>query len=135
MTKNWHQYQKVAPVLERTSRDGVVFHSKTELMRWEYLRLLERAGEIRNLQSQVRFELILPNAVPIMAGNRVAVYTPDFIYQEKHGKHDAPIWRDVVEDVKGYRDEGSRFRIRVFEAISGTHVRIVKKKNKGWVVE
>jgi hypothetical protein len=38
--------------------DGLVFDSSKEARRWEQLKLLERAGEISELERQVPFELI-----------------------------------------------------------------------------
>lgn len=130
MTQSWHQYSKRAPKEARTGRDGFVYDSKTEMDRYEYLNLLARAGEIRDLQRQVEFALSTPGGIRVMAGEKVARYTPDFCYKEKI----AGEWFDVIEDVKGYPDENSKLRIRVFEALYGVRVNIVKKvKGKGWV--
>jgi hypothetical protein len=67
------------------------FDSQRELKRWGELKLLERAGQIKNLKRQVQYEL-----VPKVAGFRAAYYVADFVYDEK-GK-------TVVEDSKGFRD-------------------------------
>ena len=40
--------------------DGMTFDSQKEYKRWCELRLLEKAGEITNLQRQVPFEVIPP---------------------------------------------------------------------------
>jgi uncharacterized protein DUF1064 len=67
------------------------FDSQRELKRWGELKLLERAGQIKNLQRQVQFEL-----VPKSGGFRATYYVADFVYEEK-GK-------TIVEDSKGFRD-------------------------------
>ena len=54
------------------------------------LKLLERAGEISNLQRQVKYDLI-----PKRGKERSVTYIADFVYQEKGNT--------VVEDVKGVR--------------------------------
>ncbi len=132
MRKSRYEYQKVAPAALRTSRDGILFHSKTEKDRYEYLRLLQMAKEIRNLERQVVFPLSTPSGIKVMAGDKVARYTPDFCYQENI----AGEWFDVIEDVKGYPDENSKLRIRVFEALHGRKVTIVKRvKGAGWSSE
>lgn len=55
--------------------DGDVFDSQKEYDRWCALRRMERAGKIRDLQRQVRFELI-----PKQEGERACFYTADFLY-------------------------------------------------------
>ena len=133
MTKSWYQHSKISPVIERTSREGFIFHSKTELQRWEYLKILEKAGVIFDLERQVKHVLKRDGADPftIMAGEKPAVYTPDFLYYRRCEKSVVAV--KVIEDLKGYRDEASKFRIRVFEALYGQKVSIVQKINKRWV--
>ena len=72
---------------KKTVKDGMVFDSKKEASRFRELQLLEKAGKIQNLQTQVKFELI-----PKQEGERATNYIADFMYQE-NGK-------TVVEDVK-----------------------------------
>jgi len=64
-----------------------VFDSQKEFTRYCQLIYLERAKEIKNLQRQVRYELI-----PKTHYGRAIYYVADFVYEEK-GKI-------VVEDVK-----------------------------------
>ena len=98
--------------------DGIEFQSKKEGNRYCELKLLERAGEISNLELQKRYELIPAQYEIVETGEyykvgdkkgqaktkRVCieqsiVYIADFMYQE-NGK-------TVVEDVKGFRDTSS----------------------------
>lgn len=129
MKNSWHQYSKRAPVPERTGPDGFVYDSKTEMRRGLDLQLLQKAGEISDLQRQVKFPLEYScscGAITVMAGKRPAQYTADFVYTE-NGKR-------VIEDCKGYADETSKLRIRVFEALYGEKVVIMKYMRKvGWV--
>lgn len=78
---------------KKTEIDGILFDSKKEASRWIDLKFLLQAGEIRNLQRQVRFE-ILPADPPRY--KRPLVYVADFVYEERA----AGSWRRVVEDVK-----------------------------------
>ena len=71
--------------------DGRLFDSKAEAARWQELQLLERAGEITELERQVEYELI-----PKQKGERAAKYIADFRYKDHEGKV-------VVEDTKGVR--------------------------------
>ena|SRR2546429_154348 len=69
--------------------DNVRFDSKRESERYQELKLLLRAGTIRNLELQPSFEIEI---------NRVKIcrYKADFRYQDLQG-------RTVVEDVKGMK--------------------------------
>ena len=71
--------------------DGRLFDSKAEAARWQELQLLERAGEITELERQVEYELI-----PKQKGERAVKYIADFRYKDHEGE-------TVVEDVKGYK--------------------------------
>jgi len=77
--------------------DGT-FDSVKEYSRWQELKLLQRAGEIYDLQRQVPFVLI-----PTQKDDRGKVierevrYIADFTYREKCGN------RLVVEDTKGMK--------------------------------
>lgn len=131
MKNSRHQFSKRAAVPDRTGPDGFVYDSRTEMLRGLDLKLLERAGEIQGLERQVKFPLeyiCSCGGIKVMAGKRPAHYTADFVYTEKG--------RRVVEDVKGYADEASKLRIRVFESLYAQKVTIVKKiKGLGWVME
>lgn len=94
--------------------NGKVFDSKKEAARYSELRLLEMAGEIRDLKTQVEFELIPaqyePNTVGPRGGihkgkciERACKYIADFTYYTKDGRY-------VVEDSKGFREEDYRIK-------------------------
>lgn len=99
---------------KKTIIDGISFDSAKEAKRYQELKLLEKAGKIRNLQLQVKFPLI-PSQYEetgetytrgVHKGEkkkklieRPVSYVADFVYQE-NGK-------TVVEDVKGYRGGGA----------------------------
>lgn len=68
------------------------FDSKREAERFYELRLMERAGLIKGLARQVRYELI-----PKIGSYRATYYYADFVY-EQDGK-------TIVEDVKGIKTE------------------------------
>ena len=42
----------------KTQVDGIIFDSMKEAVRWQELKLLEKAGKIANLERQVPYELI-----------------------------------------------------------------------------
>ena len=81
----------------KTMVHGIAFDSRREARRYVELSLLQRAGEIRDLKLQEKFELI--PAVKDETGKvveRAAYYIADFVYTDKNGQQ-------VVEDAKGAR--------------------------------
>ena len=79
----------------KTVIDGITFDSKKEAKRYAELKLLERAGKIRDLQRQVRVELVPPFNCD---GKhfRGIYYVVDFTYTDADGNI---VW----EDVKGMK--------------------------------
>ena len=75
--------------------NGIKFDSKKEAARYNELRLLERAGAIQNLKTQVKFVLIPSQKINGKTVERECAYKADFVYTQ-NGK-------TVVEDTKGYR--------------------------------
>ena len=99
MKKNKYRSQKVEV-------DGIVFDSKKEAKRFQELRLLEKAGAIQNLKTQVKFILIPAQREPDTIGKRggrkkgkllerECNYVADFVYTENGAT--------IVEDTKGFR--------------------------------
>lgn len=76
----------------KTTVDGIEFASAKEARRYMELKLLQRAGEIRNLKVQPRFEL-MPSFKHGSETHRKIEYVADFSYTTKEGEK-------VVEDVK-----------------------------------
>lgn len=104
--------------------NGEEFDSKKEARRWQQLKLMERAGEIDDLRRQVKYVLIPAqreeSTEVFMRGKKKGFHKPgrviekevayiaDFVY------HDINSDREVVEDVKGYRD-GAAYKIFVLK--------------------
>lgn len=86
----------------KTVVDGIIFDSRREAMRYQELRLLERAGKVRGIRRQVRYEL-----VPVQLDSKgkiiekPVVYVADFVYEQL--SDGGGFWVPVVEDVKGVR--------------------------------
>ena len=62
-----------------TDLDGMRFDSKAEAQRWLHLRMLEKAGEITDLRTQVRFNLLPAQEVGGHKEKPVD-YICDFVY-------------------------------------------------------
>lgn len=85
--------------------DDIKFDSKKEARRYNELKLLEKAGIIKNLQRQVKYELqpsFKYNGKTIRAINYIA----DFVY-EKNGEL-------IVEDVKGIKTDVYKLKKKLF---------------------
>lgn len=93
---------------KKTVVDGITFDSKREAKRYCELKLLEKAGEIADLECQWKFELQMPfrkNGKTI----RAIYYIADFAYFDKKK------CRIVVEDVKGYKTKEYLLKKKLFE--------------------
>jgi hypothetical protein len=99
--------------------DGIRFASQAEGRRYGVLKLLERTGEITNLELQTVVILAEGVKVPGELRKRPAIrYIADFSYTDKYGHR-------VIEDCKGV--ETPVFRIkRHLLALQGIKVDIVK---------
>lgn len=89
----------------KTEVDGITFASKKEAKRYGELKLLVRAGEIRELSLQPRFPLRVENKL-------ICTYVADFTYETKLGE-------TVVEDAKGVRTPVFSLKAKLFEALHG----------------
>lgn len=103
---------------KRIVMDGEHFDSLKEAARYQELKLLERAGEIRELKRQVPFVLI-----PVQKDDKGKVierelkYIADFTYIEK-GK----LVR-TVEDVKGMRTEVYKIKRKLMLYRNGIRIK------------
>ncbi|HRE45177.1 MAG TPA: DUF1064 domain-containing protein [Terricaulis sp.] len=100
--------------------DGERFDGRGEAKRYDALRLAERAGEIRGLRRQVRFQLWVE-----MGGRRVHIadYVADFAYR-KAGEN-----RDTIEDFKGYRTREYVMKRKLMWACHGIEIHETGKEN------
>ena len=93
---------------KKTQIDMYVFDSTKEAKRYKELKLLERAGEINNLELQPHF-LLQESFRKNDKTYRKIEYVADFKYIEK-GKL-------IVEDVKGIQPEEIKIKNKLFEKI------------------
>lgn len=81
--------------------DGIVFASIKESRRYGELKLLERAGQIRNLELQPVFKLSIN-------GTLICRYVGDFAYFENNAR--------VIEDTKGVKTPTYRLKRKMLLA-------------------
>lgn len=114
--------------------DGIEHDSRREANRWCELKLLERAGQIVELDRQVKFVLIPAqyeqSFEELVEGKkpkkpklieRECAYIADFVYR------DAKTGDLIVEDTKGYKDGGA-YKIFVIKRKLMLHVHGLRVK-------
>ena len=132
------------------------FDSETEFNRYLYLKHLEDVGEIRDLQRQVRFEIIpkliknvevqLKTKVKIVqrVEEKAAHYTCDFTYIEKGGKYiieeqksqgtllarDYPLRKKLIKQIIHKHNEEVGFEDWMFREILPPPPKRKKKKKQ-----
>ena len=92
----------------RTTVNGLEFASQKEARRYQALLLLERAGQIRDLELQPRFPCRVNDLL-------VCTYVADFRYSENGA------W--IVEDVKGMKTDVYRIKAKLVKALYGITIR------------
>mgnify|MGYP001457192963 CR=1 FL=1 len=92
--------------------DGHRFASKLEGRRYGELKLLERAGEIRELRIHPAYDLCVED-------QKVTRYVADFAYVDKTGL-------PVTEDTKGVLTPEFRMKAKLFHALFKREVVIVR---------
>ncbi len=101
--------------------DGIVFASRKEANRYTELKLLERAGEISNLELQKEYILIPKQYITVNGKKKFAEreckYIADFVYKENG--------ETVVEDTKGFRTEKYRIKRKLMLYVHGIQIREV----------
>jgi len=93
---------------KRTEVDGFTFDSKAEAARWQQLTLLQRAGEIRNLQRQVSYPIVVN-------GVKVCTYCADFVYEDARGNR-------ITEDTKGVKTPAYNLKKKLMKAVHGIDI-------------
>lgn len=89
---------------KKTEVDGILFDSKKEAERYITLSLWEKAGTIKGLEIQKRFELL-----PKQLDERAVTYRADFYY------FDTVSERWTAEDVKGYKTKDYILKRKLFK--------------------
>jgi hypothetical protein len=88
--------------------EGITFDSKKEANRYRELKLLERAGKVKDISLQHKFEL-QPSFKKNGKTIRAITYIADFVY------FDLERMVNVVEDVKGYKTKEYMLKKKMFE--------------------
>ena len=102
---------------KKTVVDGIKFDSKWESQRYLYLKSLERAGRVKNLELQPRF-IITVN------GQKICTYVADFQYdkESKDGE-----WEHIIEDAKGVETPEFKLKKKLMKAVHNIEIFLSKK--------
>ena len=95
---NYNKYRA-----KKTVVDGITFDSKKEATRYQELKLLEKAGQIKALVLQVPYDLMVN-------GCKVGIYRADFTYWDVV-KDEA-----IIEDVKGFKTPVYNIKKKILKA-------------------
>ena len=112
---------------KKITQDGKTFDSMKEFRRFYELALLEKAGAIKNLETQVKFVLLPAQYERIFdkksqrwkerCVERECSYFADFCYEENGER--------IVEDTKGFRTPEYRIKRKLMYYIHGIRIREV----------
>ena len=97
----------------RVFEDGIMFDSKWEHKRYRELKLLQKAGDIFDLETHPQYSVVWPKN-----GARICTVILDFRYVDAQG--------DIrVEDTKGMRTAISNLKRKLVEAAHGIKVDVI----------
>mgnify|MGYP003120589943 FL=1 len=94
-----------------------MFDSKWEAERYGQLVMLQRANQIRDLVTQVKFDIKINN-------EKICTYIADFTYYEKNKDG---VEEFVVEDAKGLETAVFRLKKKLMKAVNNIEIKISKK--------
>lgn len=106
---------------KKVTVDGLTFDSKLEARRYQELKLLERAGEIEELRTQVKYTLIPSQKLDNRVVERAVTYTADFVYRLKSSGE------TVVEDTKGMKTDKYILKRKMMLYFHGIRIKEVTK--------
>ena len=102
---------------QKTEYDGIVFDSRHEAIRWRELKLLQQAGEIADLQRQVKY-ILIPAQVDEdgKIAERAVSYVADFVYRDMRSGE------TVVEDAKGMHTRDYIIKRKLMRYVHGIKI-------------
>lgn len=100
------------------------FDSALEASRYAELLLLEKAGQIGDLQCQVKIALMGQDGPVLTPTGRQMHYRADFTYRDQTGA-------EIIEDAKGFRTEQYRIKRAILNAMGFTIREIERTKTRG----
>ena len=102
---------------KKVTVQGIKFDSKWESQRYLYIKSLERAGTVKDLELQVRYNLMVND-------EKICAYIADFRYQKQNKDGE---WYEVVEDAKGVETPEFKLKKKLMKACLGIEILLSKK--------
>ena len=102
---------------KKVTVDGIKFDSRWESQRYLYLKSLERAGTVKDLELQVKFPIVIN-------GEKICSYIADFRYKRQNQQDE---WYDIVEDAKGVETPEFKLKKKLMKAVHGVEIYLSKK--------
>ncbi len=117
MPYNKRFYQKNKFGAKKTEFMGMKFDSKWEAERYGQLWKMQENNEIKDLDRQVRFNIVID-------GQKICAYIADYTYYKpnKDGVDEF-----IVEDAKGVETDVFRLKKKLMLAVNGIDIKISKK--------
>jgi hypothetical protein len=112
-----YRYKRNKYGAKKTTVDGITFDSKWEAQRWGELQAMERGGLVRDLERQVKYEIVVN-------GEKICRYIADFRYKVVD---DDGVTTEVVEDAKGVETPDFKLKKKLMKAVHQIDVYLSKK--------
>ena len=116
MFKGYRKYNKYGA--QKTKFMGYTFDSKWEAERWGQLTAMEKAGSIKDLERQIKYDIFVND-------QKICRYVADFKYKqvEEDGSE-----TEIVEDAKGVETADFKLKKKLMLAVHGIEIKLSKKK-------
>ena len=104
---------------KKTTIHGITFDSKWESERYLYLKSLEKAGRIKDLELQPRYNILVND-------QKICAYVADFKYNKEN---EDGIWEHIVEDAKGVETPEFKLKKKLMKAVFDIDIYLSKKNS------
>ena len=104
---------------KKTTIHGITFDSKWESERYLYLKSLEKAGRIKDLELQPRYNILVND-------QKICAYVADFKYNKENADG---IWEHIVEDAKGVETPEFKLKKKLMKAVFDIDIHLSKKNS------
>ena len=104
---------------KKTTIHGITFDSKWESERYLYLKSLEKAGRIKDLELQPRYNILVND-------QKICAYVADFKYNKENADG---IWEHIVEDAKGVETPEFKLKKKLMKAVFNIDIYLSKKNS------
>ena len=104
---------------KKTVVHGIKLDSKWESERYLYLKSLEKAGRITDLELQPRYNLMVND-------QKICAYVADFKYNKENADG---IWEHIIEDAKGVETPEFKLKKKLMKAVFDIDIYLSKKSS------